>query len=312
MSTSQWSLIGEGKIFIGLRSGGKMRNVGQVKEFKLEVSEETKELKNYEGGGGLADSVSFISKVDATLTFASLSTKNLAMALRGVDTEVASSVVSNQAHTAYAGGLVKLSGVGPTSVTVTVAPVKTWTAATTYTAGEIVNALSNTPVGSTTHFYKCVTGGTSHATTEPTWKLDGSATTLDGTAITWLDLGTKVLATGEFEINSAGVFIPDASTKIAVAGTPVTVSYTTTAGTNIETLVSAGIEYTIVFAGTNFAREGKPLTVEIYRAKFGPPKDLSLIGDDFASLTLTGTVLKDDTKTGADISAFCAIKMVEG
>ncbi|MBF0165874.1 MAG: hypothetical protein HQM01_15440 [Magnetococcales bacterium] len=301
MSSTQWSLIGEGKIFIGLRSGGKMRHVGQVKEFKLEVSEETKELKNYEGGGGLADSVSFISKVEASFTFASLSTKNLAMALRGVDAPVTSTVVANQAQTAYAGGFVPLDGIGPTSVAVSVAP-NAWQATTVYSIGALVKP----SVG--THFYRCKSAGTTGAA-EPTWKTDGTDTT-DGTII-WQDMGTMALAAGEFEINSAGIYIPEGSAKISATGTPIQVSYTTTAGVSIQTLVSAGDEYRIIFAGTNFARAGKPLSVEMHRVKFSPPKDLSFIGDDFASLTLTGTVLKDDTRTGVDISAFCAIKMVE-
>ncbi|MBF0148275.1 MAG: hypothetical protein HQL84_18870 [Magnetococcales bacterium] len=245
MSSRQWSLIGEGKIFIGLRSGGKMRHVGQVKEFKLEVSEETKELKNYEGGGGLADSVSFISKVEASLNFASLSSQNLAMALRGVDSVEASVVKTDEALTAYRGGILPLAGIGPTSVTLKKAS------------------------------------------------------------------DDSVIPVSEYEITSAGLIISDTSTIISDAGTAVKVSYTTTAGTTIQTLVSAGNEYRIIFSGTNFARAGKPMSVEMHRVKFSPPKDLSLISDDFAALTLTGTVLKDDTKTGVDISAFCTIRMVE-
>ncbi|MEO5355352.1 MAG: hypothetical protein H7835_19360, partial [Magnetococcus sp. XQGC-1] len=120
MSSNQVSLIGVGRIFIGLRSGGKLRFVGQVKEFKLEISEETKELKDYVNGGGLAESVSFISKVEATLNFASLSTQNLAMALRGVDDVTTAVSKTDEAHTAYQGGLIPLSGVGPTAVSVTV------------------------------------------------------------------------------------------------------------------------------------------------------------------------------------------------
>lgn len=299
----QWSLIGEGKIFMGLRSGGKMRPVGQVKEFKLEVGEETKELKNYQGGGGLADSVSFISKVEATFNFASLNTKNLAMALRGTDTVTTSTVVAAEDHTAYSGGFLALSGIGPTSVSVTVNPASTWTATTPYAVGDIIK-----PLTANTHFYKCTTAGTS-AASEPTWPLDGSTVT-DGTVV-WQDMGTMALTTSEFETNSAGVMIPESTTKISDSGTVVQVGYTTTAGSLIQTLVSAGDEYRIVFAGTNFARAGKPLTVEMYRVKFSPTKDLSLIGDDFASLTLTAAVLKDDTKDGVTISAFCKILLVE-
>lgn len=124
-------------------------------------------------------------------------------------------------------------------------------------------------------------------------------------------MGLKTLTAAEYEINSSGIYIPDNSTKISSAGTPVSVGYTTTTGSTIEALVSAGAEYHVIFSGTNMARDGKAVTVDLYRIKFGPPKDLAFISDDFASMVLTATVLKDDTKTGANISAFCAIKMVE-
>lgn len=298
---TQWSLIGEGEIFLGLRSGGPLRAVGQVKEFKLEVSEETKELKNYQGGGGLADQVSWISKVEATFNFLSLSAKNLALAMRGGNAELASGTVSDQAHIAYAGGFLALDGIGPSSVTVTVDP-PAWQGNHGYTVGEIVKP------GTGTHFYRCKTAGSSGAT-EPTWKTDGTDTT-DGTA-TWQDMGTMALSTGEFQTKSAGIYIPEESTKIAATGTPVKVGYGKSAGTVIQTLIKAADEYRVVFAGTNFARAGKPLSVDLFRVKFSPTKDLSFIGDDFAGLTLTAAVLKDDTRQGVDISAFAEIKMVE-
>ncbi|MEO5347857.1 MAG: hypothetical protein H7834_15975 [Magnetococcus sp. YQC-9] len=82
MPSSQWSLIGAGEIFMGPRSGGMLRSVGQTKEFKLEVKDETKEMRDYVNGGGTADSVTVIDKVEATFQFQSLSAKNLALALR--------------------------------------------------------------------------------------------------------------------------------------------------------------------------------------------------------------------------------------
>jgi len=242
---SQWSLIGEGKIFIGLRSGGPLRAVGQVKEFKLEVSEETKELKNYQGGGGLADQVSWINKVEASFSFLSLSAKNLALALRGDSSVLASTVVTDQTHTAYAGCLIPLDGIAPTAVTLKKAS------------------------------------------------------------------DDSVIPASEYEVTSAGIIVSETSTVITSAGLAVKVSYTKSAGTVIQTLIRAAEEYRVVFSGTNFARAGKPLSVELFRVKFSPTKDLSFIGDDFAGLTLTATVLKDDTRQGVDISAFAEIKMVE-
>ncbi|MEO5354909.1 MAG: hypothetical protein H7835_17070 [Magnetococcus sp. XQGC-1] len=299
MATNQVGYIGSGPLFIGKRSGGKMRFVGQVPEFKLDITETTKELKDYVKGSGLAESVSFIEKVEATITFASADVHNLVLALRAVEDSTSAIPVTSEAHTAYPGGLVELQGVSPKSVSVTVTPV-TWVATTAYTVGQIVKPAAGT------HFYKCKVAGTSGGSA-PTWKTDGTDTT-DGT-VTWTDMGTMALTASEYEINSAGLFIPATSNKIDEAGTPVEVSYTTSAGYNIQALVSAGEEYRVVFAGKNFARNGKGLKVVMYRVTFSPTKELGLISDEFTKLTLTAKVLSDDTKTGTGISAFCQIDM---
>ncbi len=300
MASSQRSYIGEGKIYIGPRSGGPLREVGQVKEFKLDVTEEVKELKNYQGGGGLADQVSWISKIEATLNFLSLSSKNLALAMRGENTDLGSGN-AEKTVIAYAGGFLPLEGIGPSSVTVSIDP-PAWSTTTAKAIGDIVKP------GTGSNFYKVTAAGNTGGV-EPTWPTDGSTVT-DGT-VTWKDMGPMLLVTDDFQIESAGIFIPEESTKIAVTGTPVKVNYTKSAGTMIQTLVNAASEYRVFFSGTNFARDGKPFSVDLFRAKFSPPKDLSFIGDDFAGLTLTASVLKDDTKTGSKISAFCEIKMEE-
>jgi hypothetical protein len=299
--SSQWSLIGEGEVFLGLRFNGMLRSVGQCKQFKMDVSEESKELKNYQGGGGLADQVSWIAKIEVSLEFASLSAKNLAMAMRGEDSSLAAATVTDQLHTAYQGGYLPLAGIGPTMVSVTVNP-SGWITETAYALGDLVKPTTGT------HFYKCTTAGSS-GLSEPTWKTDGTTNT-DGT-VTWTDMGTMELTAAEFEVRKSGIFIPEVATKIAPTGTPVKVTYTKTAGTIIETLINAASEYHLVFDGSNFARDGKPMSVDLYRVKFSPPKELSFIGDDFASLTLTGSVLQDDTKIGTGISKFASIKMVE-
>lgn len=300
MATNQVSYIGIGSVYIGKRSGGKMRFVGQVPSFKLEFTETTKELVDHvNGGGGLADSVSFVSKVIASIDFESISASNIALALRGDDSSTTSMSKTGEAYIAYPGGLIPLSGVSPSAVIVTVDPTA-WVATTAYTVGQIVKPTTGT------HFYKCKTAGSSGGTA-PTWKTDGTDTT-DGT-VTWTDMGTMVLDTSDYDINSAGVFIHDDAIKIDADGTPVKVSYTTSAGFVIQALVDMGTEYRILFAGKNFARNDSGLNMDIYRAKFSPAKDLSLIGDDFAKLTLTANLLSDDTKTGTGISKFAAINM---
>ncbi|MBF0437462.1 MAG: hypothetical protein HQL77_19160 [Magnetococcales bacterium] len=245
--------------------------------------------------------MSWISKVEATLNFLSLSAKNLALAMRGSNTDLESGSASIKTYTAYAGGFLPLEGIGISGETVTVDP-SAWASTTAKVVGDIVKPSAGT------HFYRCTTAGTTGGT-EPTWPVNGSTVT-DG-AVTWKDMGTMALTTAEYLVKSAGLFIPENSTKIATTGTPIKVGYTKTAGTTIQTLVKAAEEYRVFFSGTNFARAGKQFSVDLFRTKFSPAKDMSFIGDDFAGLTLTASVLKDDTRQGNDISAFCEIKMVE-
>lgn len=58
-----------------------------------------------------------------------------------------------------------------------------WAAVTVYAAGAL--ALPTTPNG---HYYRCKTGGTSHATTEPVFPTAAAATIVDGT-VTWEEAG---------------------------------------------------------------------------------------------------------------------------
>lgn len=299
MASSHVGYIGIGRVFIGLRSGGKMRDVGQTPEFKLEITEESKELKNYQTGIGLSEKIIWVSKITTSIILASATVYNLILALRGIETPTTAVPVVSEAHTAYPGGLLELQGVSQTTVTVTVAPAAHATL-TTYTLGQIVKPATGT------HFYKCKQAGQSGATA-PTWKTDGTDTT-DGT-VTWADMGTMALTSSEFETNSAGVSIDANSTKIAETGTPVSVSYTTSIGHELQLILGAGEEYRVVFAGKNFARNGKGMKVTLYRVTFSPIKELGLITDDFIKLTLVGDVLSDDTKTGDGISTFCKIEM---
>ncbi|MBF0131009.1 MAG: hypothetical protein HQL75_00270 [Magnetococcales bacterium] len=298
MATQQ-SFVGEGTIYLGLASGGQLREVGQVSEFKVDVSTEEKELKNYQGGGGIADSISMISKVEASLNFKSFSKENLALALRGTTADLASGAVVNESHSAYLNGYIPLAGVGPTAVTVTVdAPA--WGALAVKAKGDVVF--------DGTHFYRATVAGTTGALA-PVWPTDGT-TVVDGT-VTWKDAGLIAVAASEFTIKSAGIYIPETSTKFAATATPIKINYTKTAGINLQALVNAGFEYRIFFDGTNFANEGSPVTMDLFRAKFSPTKDLSMLGDDFAGLTLTASVLKDPTKTTTGDSQFFEMKMVE-
>lgn len=292
---AQVSAINDATLFLASYGGGVFRDIGQVSEAKLTVSEERKELKNYQGGGGLADVVSRIDKVTLNMTVKSLSPENIAMAVFGSVDAVAAAAVSGETVTAYAGGAILLAGMATSqaTTTITVTP-PAWEDTKAYVLGDIVKPSAGT------HFYKCKTAGSSGAT-EPTWSEDGTDT-VDGT-VTWSDMGTMVLSSGEYSLRNGVPFVPVGSTKIAAIGTPVTVAYARPAGAIVQAAINTGGEFALLVAGINRAR-GKKTRCRCHRLKFSPVKDLGLIGDDFAGLQLEAEVLRDDTITEEGASQF--------
>ena len=70
----------------------------------------------------------------------------------------------------------------------------TWTANTAYTAGQFVY-----PTAGGSYIFECVTAGTSHATTEPTWVNTLGSNTNDAAPLVWRCRGCSVLrTTGDF------------------------------------------------------------------------------------------------------------------
>ena len=118
---------------------------------------------------------------------------------------------------------------------------------------------------------------------------------------------TYVLGT-DYDLSPAGILIK-ASGSIAAA-TPILVDYLSKAHNVLEMLTNSGDSYRLVFEGLNEARSDKPVIAELYRNKFDPTSGLGLISDDFGTLSLTGSVLKDPAKAGAGISKYMNIKMV--
>jgi hypothetical protein len=121
--------------------------------------------------------------------------------------------------------------------------------------------------------------------------------------------GTTTYAKGvDYELSPAGIRIKVGGT--ISAKTEIKVGYTSLGHDVIEMLTNSGASYRLVFEGLNEARTDKPVLVELYRNKFDPTSSLGLISDDFGSLSLTGSVLKDTSKAGVGVSKYMSIKMV--
>lgn len=108
MALKNYSYIGKGPIYARERgSSAGFLPVGNVSQLEFAAEENKITQPDYtQPGGGLANSVTRIDSVTASLTVLDISPRNLALAMRGsTRVEVAGSVTGEQ-HTAYVGALV--------------------------------------------------------------------------------------------------------------------------------------------------------------------------------------------------------------
>jgi hypothetical protein len=130
-------------------------------------------------------------------------------------------------------------------------------------------------------------------------------TDYDATAITAvknkITPATVYTAGTDYIFQYGAIFIPAGST-IPVPSDPdtpnITIDYTSKSGNLVQALTSAAQELEMVFLGLNEADSGSSATVKVWRAKFGPAASIALIGDDYASLEMSGSLLADASKTG--------------
>lgn len=77
------------------------------------------------------------------------------------------------------------------------------------------------------------------------------------------------------------------------ANTPLTLTYDYQDASCVELVTTASKSLEIILDGVNCADGEKPFKVHLYKVKLNATDNIPLITDEFASFTLTGTVLKD-------------------
>lgn len=307
MASCDYSYIGKGKVYLAPYGSGPARFIGNVNALTLTATDEKKELPDSTTtGGGKCNSLTRITAVEATITLSNISPENVADATYGEVTTVTAGTVTNETQTGYTGGLVQTDYMINTSVAPVVEATNGLAAATrANTTAYALNAymVLATPDG---FFYKCTTAGTS-AASPPTMNTTTGATTTDGTAV-WTCMGRVTLVvTTDYTVSAAGIYIE--STAAFTAGQGLTIDYTKKAGSVVEALVESAGSYTLIFDGLNEAQSDKPVVVTLHKLKLGPLREYGLISDDFASLEVSGEVLKDDTITGAGLSQYFKVAM---
>jgi hypothetical protein len=302
-----YSFIGKGPVRMRVAdSAAPLLAVGNCSKLTLSIEEETKELPDYtDVGGGDYAALSRIKGVTASLTVHDLSPENLGIALRGDVNAIAAGAVTDEAvGAAYASGLL----VTDYPIDILVAPVvehaqnaaSARANSTAYVVGDYY-----LPAAANGYVYKCTVSGTS-AGSPPSFSTTVGATFADGTA-TFRCVGLALLVvTTDYEASAGGITLV-AAPRI-YDGEQVIVSYTKEAGNAVEALLNAGQEYEMHFDGLNEAQSGRPVTVHVFKLKVSPAGEVSLIGDEFAALDMSGKVLKDTTKNGTTVSQYFKIQ----
>jgi len=306
---TDYSYIGVGKLHLRIAgSAAPLAFVGNCSALNFNVTEATKELKDYtQGGGGTYNQVRRVDGVEVAMTLHDLSPDNLARAIFGDSNAiVAGTVTDENVGAAYAGGI------SPTDypINTVVAPVVEHAQhsvairvdSTAYDADDYY--LAETP---NAYVYKCTVAGTS-AGSEPVYSTTVGATFTDGTA-TFKNVGKKLLVVDDdYTASAGGITLTDA--PALTDGEELVVSYTKAAGHTVESLLNSAQEYELFFDGLNEARSGKAVLVHAYRVKLGATSGLSLIGEEYYAGEQTGEVLKDQTKNGTSVSQYFKTQVV--
>jgi hypothetical protein len=140
----------------------------------------------------------------------------------------------------------------------------------------------------------------------PMAKIASSITTVTGAS------GTPTYVAGtDYELRDGQLFIPSTSTVTdPVAGAAnLKVTYAYLAQKKIEALVNSNVQYEVVFVGLNEAQSGKRVRIRAHKVSAGVIAQMAVIGEDFGAGEVSGALLSDGTKTGAQISKFMTVEL---
>jgi len=130
------------------------------------------------------------------------------------------------------------------------------------------------------------------------------------TAITAVKKGMTTLTENvDYEVRPSGIIAIAGGAGGVVGGDDLTVTYTKADQDIVQALVNSGKEYELLFDGLNEARSGKRTRVRAWRVKIGALQNLAMIGEEYAAMEVSGKLLKDTTKIGANISQYFKVEI---
>lgn len=125
--------------------------------------------------------------------------------------------------------------------------------------------------------------------------------------------GTPYTAVTDYELRDGQLYIPTGSSIAApVAGAAnCEVDYSYAAQKKVQALVNSNMQYEALFVGLNEARSGKAVRVHLYKVSGSVLQEMALIGDEFLSGQVNGSLLSDGTKTGDGVSQYFTVEVVD-
>jgi len=123
---------------------------------------------------------------------------------------------------------------------------------------------------------------------------------------------TTYTAGTDYELVNGGLYIPPASAIPNPSGSTANlkVSYQYQAQTTTQALVQPAGHYTLLFAGLNEARSGKPVQITAHKVSGGVMSNLGLIGEEFGAGEVTGSLMTD-TAQSTGLSQYFQIVVVD-
>lgn len=118
---------------------------------------------------------------------------------------------------------------------------------------------------------------------------------------------TTVLA-ADYTVSPGGILIAGTISTGGVAnGDSITISYTPKAGADVQALLSSAPQVSVHVEGINQV-DGKYFVGKIWKAKLGAASGLPFISDDFATLTVSLTIEKDETIVTGGVSQYAQLQ----
>lgn len=304
--------------------------IGNVLELELSHKEDVQKQPDMTAlGGGTHAEMRRVTDVEIKMKLADLNVTNFARASLGTVHGVEGGSVANEAHKVMRGGLLRTEHIGATNVVVrkgntagtatatdeqhvgvnkgAIVPLKNLTAAPATAVSVRVGAdvATATPLAAAGN-YTVVAAGI---------QVDAAAPDVANGSVFWVNytyatVGTVIPAAGNYEVRAAGVYVLPEAVDLA-DDDDVRLKYDYGSYAVIEALTTKAKELELIFEGLNEADDGKPSIVEIWRASQGVASAIGLMADKgFASLPVSGAVLKDDTKTGVGVSKYYRVRKV--